>query len=187
MREEKGFTLIEVIVTIAIVSILAAIAVPSYRYVINSSRVSSDMNSLLGSLQYARAEALKRGLAVVVCASGTSTSKDGSGNPNPTCGTVSTWQVGWFGFVDTNANGSFDTGEEVIAVQGPLASANTFVASNDTRSLRFNREGFVTGLTAPVLISLVPPGTGVASQKRCLSVGFVGRFTVQQPGQGACT
>lgn len=185
MREEKGFTLIEVIVSIAIVSILAAIAIPSYRFIINSGRVSSDMNALVGTLQFARSEAIRRGLSVTVCASATSTVTT-NGTPSPTCATASNWQVGWVSFVDVNNSASFDTGDTVVSVQGPLESGNTLVASGSTVALRFNREGFVSGLTSgPVLITLTPPNNG-ATQKRCLSVSSVGRLRQLKPATGIC-
>ena len=176
-------------VSIALASILAAIAIPSYRYLINSGRTSSDMNALLGSLQAAKSEALKRGQSVVVCASSTSTVTSG-GLPAPTCSTANNWQVGWFTFADTNANGLFDTGETVIAVQNALASGSTLVASGNTSTVRFNREGFVTNMSTspnPLVITLTPAGTGGAAQKRCLAVNFVGRMTVLKAGQGVCT
>jgi type IV fimbrial biogenesis protein FimT len=54
MKVTAGFTLIELIVVITIVSILMAVGVPSYRYVTNSNRMSAEVNGLLGDLQFAR-------------------------------------------------------------------------------------------------------------------------------------
>jgi type IV fimbrial biogenesis protein FimT len=185
MRKVKGFTLIEVLISVALLAILSAIAVPSYRYVINSGRVSSDMNALVGTLQLARAEAIKRGLAVTVCASSTSTNP-ATGSTPPSCSGVTTWQVGWIGFVDINSSGSFDSTDTLVAVQGPLASKNTFVADNSTSVIRFNREGFVTGLAANPVTLTLSPTSNAATQKRCLAIGSVGRLTVLSPTTGGC-
>jgi type IV fimbrial biogenesis protein FimT len=67
MRREAGFTLTELMAVAAIVAILLGIGVPSYKYITNSSRMSSEVNNLLGDLMYARGEALKEGQYVTVC------------------------------------------------------------------------------------------------------------------------
>src|ERR1700735_1178000 len=72
-RASAGITLLEVLTVITIVSILMAIGVPSYQYVTSSNRISGEVNSLLGDLQYARAEAIKEGQTVSVCSSSNST------------------------------------------------------------------------------------------------------------------
>lgn len=66
---QRGFTIIELMVTIAVLAILAAIAAPSFTGLINDSRLSGAANELVGTLQFARAEALRRGRAVEVCRS----------------------------------------------------------------------------------------------------------------------
>ena len=74
MKRAAGFTLTEMMVVMAIVAILLSVGVPSYRYITNSYRMSSEVNGLLGDLMYARAEAIKEGNGVTVCASANSTS-----------------------------------------------------------------------------------------------------------------
>ena len=66
---EDGFSLLETLMAIAIVAILLALGVPSFKYVTQSNRSTSEINSLLGSLQLARAEAIKEGQRVSVCPS----------------------------------------------------------------------------------------------------------------------
>ena len=61
MKRQNGFTITELLVVMAIVAILLGIGVPSYRYITNSYRLSAEINSLSGDLQYARAEAVKEG------------------------------------------------------------------------------------------------------------------------------
>ncbi len=87
-RARCGFTLVEMIMTMAIAAILLTIAIPSFRYVTNSNRIAGELNGLLGDLQFARAEAIKEGRTVTVCVS----------NDGATCANSTTWQSGWIVF-----------------------------------------------------------------------------------------
>ncbi len=64
MSVARGFTLIELMISIAIVAILLAVAVPSFTEVILQNRMTSYVNEMLASVNYARTEAIKRGLPV---------------------------------------------------------------------------------------------------------------------------
>lgn len=86
---QAGFTLIELLVTIVIVAILSAMAAPSYRSVITDMRMGSEINSLLGDLNFARSEALKRGQNVSVCASPSPSSA------TTVCTSTTDWSSGW--------------------------------------------------------------------------------------------
>src|ERR1700678_3073511 len=103
-----GFTLVEVVITMAVAAILLSIAVPSFRYVTNSNRIAGESNGLVGDLQFARAEAIKEGRTVTVCVLGTLTSCAGGG--------VTTWQNGWIVFSDINDDQTIDPGDPVLRV-----------------------------------------------------------------------
>lgn len=66
MNTPRGFTLIELIVVVALVAIIAAVAVPNFNQLVESNRVTSHTNSVVGAMSYARAEAVRRGQTVAV-------------------------------------------------------------------------------------------------------------------------
>src|SRR5580693_8818391 len=136
-----GFTLVEVVITMAVAAILLSIAVPSFRYVTNSNRIAGELNGLLGDLQFARAEAIKEGRTVTVCVS-----VDGA-----TCANSTTWQSGWIVFSDPTDVGVVDPGETILRWQKTFSSTDTFVASNilspvTLSAITFNREGYAIGI-----------------------------------------
>ncbi len=171
MKRQKGFTLTELLVVSAIVAILLGIAIPSYKYISTSYRMSAEVNGLLGDLQFARGEALKEGNAVTACAS-----NDGAG-----CTGGSNWNVGWIIFSDPNSNAVVDAGERVLKVQGAFTGVvvpDAFNASGAVTSVTFNREGFATtvnGFVATTLTLTEP--TNNNQYTRCLQITGVGMMT----------
>ncbi len=62
----SGFTLIELMIVVVLISIIATVAVPGFQSMIESSRLTSTANGTLGLLNYARSEAVKRGEPIQV-------------------------------------------------------------------------------------------------------------------------
>ena len=85
-----GFTLIELMVTLAVLAVLAGIAAPSFMAMIRDNRITTQANNLVGSIQLARSEAAKRGVQITIRHNGA---------------TANNWDNGWIVFTDWDADG----------------------------------------------------------------------------------
>lgn len=121
----KGFTLIELMVTMSIAAILLTVAVPSFQTTIANNRLATQTNNLVTDINIARSEAVKRGISAILCNSGT---------PNaaaPTCtGAGNTWTSGWILFVngvgDADPN-QFSAATDTLLKVGQAASGDTTI------------------------------------------------------------
>ena len=98
-RTSRGFTIMELMITLAIVAILLGIAVPNFKFQMEQGRFTASSNEIITALNFARGEALRRSRPVSVSRVGT------------------TWQDGWAAFIDPARTG-------VIGAQPPLRQGN---------------------------------------------------------------
>jgi type IV fimbrial biogenesis protein FimT len=124
-QHQRGFTIVELVVTLTIAAILATIAVPSMRDFIRNGRLTSASNDLLRAYQVARTEAIKRQQNVVVCATNNPTSAAAS------C-SLDNFQTGWIVFQDDNRDGQHTTGEAVLTNHTALDPTLTINDNNDS-------------------------------------------------------
>ncbi|RFC35369.1 MAG: type IV fimbrial biogenesis protein FimT [Candidatus Nitrotoga sp. SPKER] len=132
-RGQMGFTLIELLITIVILAILLAIAVPNFITFVQNSRLVGQTNDLVTALNYARSEAIKRGVRVSVCSRLNNTTCSGAG--------VFNWDAGWLVFVNLNNNEVIDAGEMVLQVRQPLENGNTLRTTGRQR-VTYQNSGF---------------------------------------------
>ncbi|HHH47201.1 MAG TPA: prepilin-type N-terminal cleavage/methylation domain-containing protein [Thiotrichales bacterium] len=102
MEKAHGFTLVELMVTVAIAAILLATGLPAMQNFIKDNRIVTATNELVTALQLARTAAVQYGTSASVCVSKTQSGCSGSN-----------WRTGWLVWVDKNRNGSRDAGEEI--------------------------------------------------------------------------
>ena len=165
-----GFTMIEMMMTIAIATIVMTLAIPSFRYITNANRISAEINGLLGDMQFARAEAIKEGQGVTVCVS----------TDHTTCAANDTdWEHGWIVVSSLPAVG-------VLRVQNQFSSTDTF-QSLTLSTVTFNREGYAAGIANGGSLITLHDSTATSAWTRCLSLSFSGQMTTEMVNGTTCT
>lgn len=138
-RAQRGFTLMELMVVLAVVGVIMGIAVPNFSLYIRNSRLTGAANDLLASVTMARTEAIKRQLPVGICA---------TANPNatpPVCsGAAATaWRDGWVVWVDADNDWVPDNvAAEPVLDRHPALDTTLTVRSNNSRRIRYLSTGF---------------------------------------------
>lgn len=125
MTERNGFTLIELMVTLAVAAILATVAVPSFYNFIQNARTTAQANAFVTAINVARSEAVKRRNPVELCAS---TDPD-----NGACDTDD-WTAGWV----VRESGDSDA---VIRIWEKLDASANLNEANDAAEIPFNNRG----------------------------------------------
>lgn len=141
MKKNAGFTLVELMITLAVLAILLSVAVPSMQGLIKQNRLTTTTNELVATVAYARSEAVLRGASVVVC------NTPDAGAASPVCDSGSSWKNGWVVFVDSNNNLSLDTGETLLRASAPPpADVVITPTSTSARGVVFTRIGRAQGI-----------------------------------------
>ncbi len=161
----RGITIIEIMVTLAIASVLIGLAVPAFNAFVAQRTLTAQVNDFLVSVQYARSEAGRRGTAVSVQA------VDASGGANE-------WGPGWCVVVGSPGACPND-GTELRDFQSLGANTLDGLGGFDgAATLTFNSRGLLTAPAAAGTFNLCNPNEHVGRE---ISLNTIGRVSSRQP------
>ncbi|APC17436.1 general secretion pathway protein GspH [Pseudomonas frederiksbergensis] len=147
----KGFTLVELLVTLAVMAILLTLAVPAFNSSVQNAKADTEISDLQRGLNYARLEAIDRGITTRI---------------RPTAGGSA-----WTG--ELTVYDSTGTPANVLRVVPAMSSGATLTLTSGVTSVDFNNLGGLSAPATAVVINYV-----LGAQSRTLSVCLNGRIVL---------
>lgn len=169
-RLQRGFTLIELMVTVAIIAIAMSLVIPSLTTFQRNAELTATANTLLSSINTARSEAMKRGMNAMVV-------------PNDN----TNWGLGWIVFVDVDRSGNPTASANIqIAIQEAMPSYLSLTSLPNPISFKFDASGFATSSNGSIEIKRNDvPASEVLVQTRKVIVAPTGRVRVCKPASAS--
>lgn len=185
LRLTKGLTLVELMVTLAVLAILMALAIPELSPFIARRRAESQADALASSMRFARMEAIKRGQRIAVCPI-----QDAHAQSLSCSGSTANWTNGWVIFVDDDADSNISDQEPVLKVQQAFPSGSSITSNGNSKAIVFKPNGLLTlGDAGTIQITPRPNDSGEnqAQTNRCVALSMTGRVSFKKPNaNGTC-
>lgn len=173
-RLSRGFTLVEMAITVAVLAVLLGLSAPLFTAMINGNRLTGNANELVAAVLIARSEAIRGNVRTSLCQSA-----DGA-----SCSNASPWQ-GWIVFADANGNNTADAGEIVRAgiIEAPVQVLSSASVTNAGTRITFRADGLAYAgnnlLEGNLRVCL--PVTNPALNVRDVNIAIGGRVAVRAP------
>ena len=156
----SGFTLIELMVTIAIIGIVALFGIPAFGDFVLNNRIRGQTSDFVVQLTHARSEAMRTATRVTVCPGGESGCSGGN------------WENGWVVFVDVSNIGVKDSEEIVLGVGPSLDGGNTLRSTTFSTRISFRHDGRASLAGSFTLCD----SRGYGDKARAITVSATGRI-----------
>lgn len=170
----RGFTLVELMVTVAVLAVVIGIAVPSFTTIMHRNRLTAAANEMVSALQIARMEAIRRNRRAVLCPS-----IDGQ-----TCNGADWSKV--LVFIDANRNSQADaTGDVLLRVVDTTRTGSGITAASGAALIRFGPDGRVSVGTGDTAMVSFESAKLPAAEGRRLVEAAVSRISVCEAAAGA--
>ncbi len=168
----RGFTLIELIVVLAIAAVMMSVALPDLRQMIRSQQLKAAVNDLFGAIELTRSQAIARGRKVELVAAG---------------GDAPDWRAGWVVFLDQDGDRRPGDGEEVIMRHGPLAEGIAVVSAFSSQQgapyLAYNSTGRSCSDTSSLAARWGTLSMAADRQTRRIKINMLGRARICDPAR----
>ena len=168
MKKSLGYTLIELMTILAVISILLTVGLPLMNIFFEGNRMISNTNDLVAGLNIARSEAIKQQMRITLCQS----------DDQASCTATGQWEDGWIVFQDPNGNVSVDPGERILRLSAGASGNQVTIRSNDVTNLVANSVSFTSRGLPKALNGGVQTGTFRVCDNRGLKVNADGTTTV---------
>ncbi len=134
-KRNDGFTLIELMIVIAIAGIVLTIGIPSFSSIIKDNRQITLRNEFTSYFHFAKSVAVTQGESVTLC------SRNSEGT---NCNDSGSWDDGWIVFVDINGDGDKDSEDTILKIQQAINDDINITTSPASAKVTINGRGFIT-------------------------------------------
>ncbi|MET0047826.1 MAG: GspH/FimT family pseudopilin [Sedimenticola sp.] len=169
-QNQTGVTIVELMVTLAVMVLLLAVGIPMFSSITANNRAAAQANSLITAMNLARSEAVKRTTPVTI------RSKSSSSMADTGTGTSANWANGWIVFTDANSDGAINNASDVIRIWG--APEGTPTITTTVAFIRFTEGG--SRDTAGSATFTLKQANCTGQLGRIVTVNTVGQISVQK-------